>query len=166
MQYLFGAVQEWRQQAEAAKGQLSEVGSTVRLLVSQQVGAGPTLENALPNYGKAMSAHDTVASKYPTETMDPHPQIFDPQTPRGIGDGQQRKPGFPLAPFNCNRCAFHLEQCRQDCDLCTLYLCSMLRKLRHLCAIFTRFMYLDLQLGLLDNRDFRANFEQFSKIFD
>ena len=70
LQYLFGAAQEWWQQAEAAKGQLSAVGSTVRLLLLQHGGGGgSTLENVLPNYGMTMTAHDNVASKYPTETM-------------------------------------------------------------------------------------------------
>ena len=52
VKYLFGAAQEWRQQAEASKGQLSAVGSTVQLLLSQQAGGGPTLENVLPTMGR------------------------------------------------------------------------------------------------------------------
>ena len=67
LHYLFGAAQEWRQQAEAAKGQLSAVGSTVRLLLSHQ-GGRPTMESALPHYGRTMDAHDNVASRYHKET--------------------------------------------------------------------------------------------------
>ena len=40
VQHLFGGAQERRQQAEAAKGQLSTVGSTMRLLLSQQAEGG------------------------------------------------------------------------------------------------------------------------------
>ena len=78
----FGAAQEWRQQAEAAKGQLSALGSTVRLFLSQQPGGGPTLENVLPDYGKTMSAHADVASKYPVENM-----VKAAYTPAGSGTG-------------------------------------------------------------------------------
>ena len=69
LQHLCSAAHEWRQQAEAAKGQLSAVGSTVRLSLSQQAAGGPTVENVLPDDGKTTSAHDTMASKYPMETM-------------------------------------------------------------------------------------------------
>ena len=68
LQYLIGATQDWQQQAEAAKGQLSTVGSTVRPLLSQQ-GGGSTMETILPDYRKILDAHDNVASKFPTETM-------------------------------------------------------------------------------------------------
>ena len=51
LQYLFGAAQEWWQEAEVAKGELSAMGSTVRLLLSQQARGGPTLQNVLPQYG-------------------------------------------------------------------------------------------------------------------
>ena len=64
--------------------------------------AGPTLENVLPDFGDTMSTHDTVASKFPTETMVKVACSFDfsiPKPPRGIFDGQQWKPGFPLAPL-------------------------------------------------------------------
>ena len=36
LQYLFGAAQEWQQHPQAAKGQVSTVGSILRLLLSQQ----------------------------------------------------------------------------------------------------------------------------------
>ena len=59
LQHLFGAAQERWHRAQAAKGHLSAVGSTVRSLLSEPVA----------DYGKTTSAHDTVASKYPTETV-------------------------------------------------------------------------------------------------
>ena len=90
LQYLFRATPEWRQQHEAAKCLQSAVGSIVRLLRSQQAGGGPTQENVLPDYGGTMLAHDTVASRYPTETMvkaacTPHFSI--PKLPARSGTG-------------------------------------------------------------------------------
>ena len=70
LRYLFGAAQEWRQEAKASKGHLSAVGLTVRLLMSQHAGGrGPNVEHVLPDYGKTMTVHDNGASKYHTETM-------------------------------------------------------------------------------------------------
>ena len=68
LQYLFGVAEEWLQQAAAARGQLSAVGSTLRLLLSQQSGGGPNLENVVSNHGKRTTATDDMASKYRTET--------------------------------------------------------------------------------------------------
>ena len=45
------------------------MGSTLRVLLAQQAGRGPTVESGLPGYGKTTLAHDTMASKYPSETM-------------------------------------------------------------------------------------------------
>ena len=101
LQYLFGAAQEWRQQTEAAKGHLSAVGSTVRLLPSQQVGGGPTLDNVLPDYWKTMTTHDNVASRYPTETMVKAactPDFTIPKPPAGSGTGSSR-PRIPRSAF-------------------------------------------------------------------
>ena len=88
--YLFGAVQEWRQEVEVAKGQLSALGSTLWLWRSQLAGGGPTLESVLTDYWKAMSAHDTVASKYPTQTMVKAaciPDFWIPKLPAGSRTG-------------------------------------------------------------------------------
>ena len=98
LQYLFSAAQVWRQQGEAAKGQLSAVGSSVLLLLSHRAYGGPTVESVLSDYGKTMSAHDIVASKYPTETTVKaacNPDFSIPKPPAGSGTGSSGSQDSP-----------------------------------------------------------------------
>ena len=98
VQYLFGVAQEWRQQAEAAKGQLSAVGLTVQLLSSQQSGGGPTVGSVLPDYLKTVSSHYTMASEYSTETMVKaacNPDFSIPKPPAGSGMGSSGSQASP-----------------------------------------------------------------------
>ena len=60
-----------QEQAESAKGQLSAVGSVVRLMLSQEGEweGGRTLESVLPDYQRTMDSHTNVATRYTTETI-------------------------------------------------------------------------------------------------
>ena len=84
---------------------MSVLGLTVRLLLSQQGGGGPTVHNVLLNYAATMSIHDIVASKHPMEVMVQAAcsAIFSiPKPPCGICDGQQCEPrlrGRHVGPY-------------------------------------------------------------------
>ena len=93
------------------------------MLVSQQAGAGPTMEKVLPDYGKTMSAHADVASKYPVMTIVKAACTPDFSTPKPPRDQGREAVGAEIPCSTLfNHSVFHMEQRREDCDLCTLHL--------------------------------------------
>ena len=84
--------QAWKAQATKAKGELSAVAATVRLLLSQR--DGPTFESVVPGFQAALDSHDDVERRYPggalveaatNPAFEPPPQ--PPQPPAAHGSG-------------------------------------------------------------------------------
>ena len=65
--YLMAGSQAWKAQAEKAKGELSTVAATARLLLSQI--DGPTFESVVLGSQAAYDSHDDVEGRYPGDAL-------------------------------------------------------------------------------------------------
>ena len=60
--YLMAGSQAWKAQATKAKGELSALAATARVLLSER--DGPTLESVVPGFQAALDNHDDVERRY------------------------------------------------------------------------------------------------------
>ena len=81
-------------QGPAVRG---EFDSATVAIAAKRAG-GPVWKTVLPDYGKTMTTHDDVASRYPTETMVKAactPDFTIPPPPKGSGTGSSGSQASP-----------------------------------------------------------------------